>query len=248
MVKRIRCIDYLKTISIIGIVLFHAGLTENGYLGVEVFYVISGFLFIKSIRKELEEKSFSPVKFALSRISRFWPLVAIGGMLSLIIGYFQMLPDDYENLAESVIASNVFLNNVLQAITTKNYWDAVNTYKPLMQTWYVGVLLQSLIFLAIVLWIASKVSKKDITRNILILLSVMSFVLYILPVFSSSDKFYYFPFRLFEITAGSLIAYIPPVQIQEKMMKLVLGGGRPMYYMSVKNISDPTTPTVIALP
>lgn len=50
-----------------------------------------------------------------------------------------MLPDDLENLAESVVATNVFANNILQAITTKNYWDVVNEYKPLMHTWSLGV-------------------------------------------------------------------------------------------------------------
>lgn len=218
---RIRCIDYLKTIAIIGVFLFHAGLIDNGYLGVEVFFVISGFLFIKGIRKELENKSFAPIKFVISKISTFWPMIAIGGMLALIIGYFNMLPDDYENLAESVIASNIFLNNILQAITTKNYWDVVNIYKPLMHTWYIGVLLQSFVFLAIVLWIASKISKKDKTRNILIIVSLISFVLYMLPIFSASDKFYYFPFRLFEITVGSLIAYIPPFSFKGKINKLI---------------------------
>ncbi|MCI8417906.1 MAG: acyltransferase [Lachnospiraceae bacterium] len=145
--------------------------------------MISGFLFIKGNRKELENKSFAPIKFIISRISIFWPMIAIGGMLVLIIGYFNMLPDNYENLAQSIIASNVFLNNVLQAITTKNYWDVVNIYKPLMHTWYVSVLLQSFVFLAIVLWIASKISKKDRTRNILIILSLISFILYISPIF-----------------------------------------------------------------
>ena len=50
-----------------------------------------------------------------------------------------MLPDDLENLSQSVIATNVFANNILQLITTKNYWDVVNMYKPLMHTWYLGV-------------------------------------------------------------------------------------------------------------
>ncbi len=50
-----------------------------------------------------------------------------------------MLPDDLENLSQSVIATNFFTNNILQAITTKNYWDVVNEYKPLMHTWSLGV-------------------------------------------------------------------------------------------------------------
>jgi peptidoglycan/LPS O-acetylase OafA/YrhL len=50
-----------------------------------------------------------------------------------------MLPDDLENLAQSAIATNLCANNVLQAITTRNYWDVVNDYKPLMHTWSLGI-------------------------------------------------------------------------------------------------------------
>ncbi len=52
-----------------------------------------------------------------------------------------MLPDDFENTAQSIVATNFFGNNVLQSITTKNYWDVVNEYKPLMHTWYVGLIM-----------------------------------------------------------------------------------------------------------
>jgi hypothetical protein len=63
-------------------------------------------------------------------------------ILSLAIGYVLWLPNDYENLAETVIASTVFSNNILSGITTKNYWDAINEYKPLMHMWYVGILME----------------------------------------------------------------------------------------------------------
>ena len=61
-----------------------------------------------------------------------------------------MLPDDFENLAESVVASSFFGNNVLACITTKNYWDVVNLYKPLMHLWYIGLLMQAYIVLPLI--------------------------------------------------------------------------------------------------
>lgn len=219
--KRIYAIDYLKTIGIIGVLLFHVGLVNNGYLGVEVFFVISGFLMIKAINKSVEENSFNPLKYIFKRVATFWPLVAIAGVLSLGVGYYCMLPDDYENLAESVIASNAFSNNILQAITTKNYWNVVNTYKPLMHTWYIGVLVQAIVFISILLWVASRISKKNGIKNTLILLTVVSLIAYCLPVFSNSDKFYFFPFRLFEITIGCLIPYFPNSKISRKTLLLV---------------------------
>lgn len=221
MTNRIKIIDYLKTSSIIGIVLFHGGLLTNGYLGVEVFFVISGYLFIKSNRTKFEDGTFNPIKFLTKKLSEFWPLIVAAGAISLIIGYFGMLPDDYENLSESIVASNLFANNVLQAITTKNYWDVVNTYKPFMHTWYIGVLFQSYIFFAIVLFAARKIRKKDYTCTILIGLSIISLVLFLIPVFNASDKFYYFPFRLFEISAGGILAFLPRPKMKDTSLRFL---------------------------
>ena len=219
--KRIYTIDYLKTLGIIGVLLFHVGLVENGYLGVEVFFVVSGFLMIQEINRSVDESSFNPMKYILKRISTFWPLVAAAGLLSLGVGYYVMLPDDYENLAESVIASNAFSNNILQAVTTKNYWDVVNTYKPLMHMWYIGVLVQAITFVSILMWVAYKVSKKNGIKNILIVITIVSFIANYFPMVSNSDKFYFIPFRLFEITIGCLIPYLPKIKLPQKTIFLM---------------------------
>ena len=219
--KRVYAIDYLKTFAIIGVLLYHVGLIANGYLGVEVFFVVSGFLMINGISRSVNENDFHPIRYILKRVVSFWPLIAIAGLIALGIGYFNMLPDDYENLAETVIASNVFSNNILQAITTKNYWDIVNTYKPLMHTWYIGVLMQSIIVLSVLLWAASKASKSNGIKYSLIIITVASFIAYCLPVFSASDKFYHFPFRLFEITFGCLIPYFPKSKLSKKTLTLI---------------------------
>ena len=75
---------------------------------------------MKSITKAMEKNKFSYWRFIVSRVARLWPLILIMSTLALGLGLFTMLPDDLENLSESVIASNVFANNVLSCITTKN--------------------------------------------------------------------------------------------------------------------------------
>ena len=204
--SRIKCLDLLKSIAILGVVLFHSGFIKNGYLGVEIFFVVSGYLFVHSVKKDFDTGDFNPIMFLTKKLSAFLPIVAIAGGGAILLGSFIMLPDDLENLSESIIASNVFANNILQAITTRNYWNVVNTYKPLMHTWYIAVIMQSFCFLALVLWLASK---KISLKTILIVVTILSFLLYLAPFFSNSDKFYMFPFRLFEITIGGLVAYIP---------------------------------------
>ena len=118
------------------------GLT-SGYLGVDIFLVVSGYFMMKSIIRAMRENRFSYWKYLKGRIARLWPMILITAAIALGVGAFTMLPDDFENLSQSVIASNVFANNVLSYITTGNYWDVANVFKPLMHTWYVGVLLQA---------------------------------------------------------------------------------------------------------
>ena len=98
---------------------------------------------MKTIDNAMHRNIFRYWRFLVGRVARLWPLVLIMAALALGVGVFVMLPDDLENLSESVIASNVFANNVLSCITTKNYWDIANVFKPLMHTWYIGVLMQA---------------------------------------------------------------------------------------------------------
>lgn len=219
--KRILVLDLLKTIAIIGVVLFHIGLVPHGYLGVEIFFVVSGFLFAKSSIPQLRDKSFNPVKFILKKLSDYWPLVLAASMLCMIIGFWGMLPDDFENLSESAVAANVFASNVLQAITTRNYWGIANRYRPLMHTWYISVLLQVFVFLAVVLWFGSRIFKKDRTLYILGFVTVVSLLLYLASPAYESDKFYYFQYRLFEITIGAILVFLPKLSLPDKTKRVI---------------------------
>ena len=224
---RIELIDALKGLAIIAVALYHFGSFElssgggllsfkngilpYGYLGVDVFFVISGFLLIHSLQYKFETNSFHCFSFLFNKLIRLWPLVLLLAGVSLALGFILMLPDDYENLAESVVASSVFANNVLACITTSNYWDIVNLYKPLMHLWYVGVLMQAFVFLPFLYIGFIKIFKNDVRKGILLgtsILTVGSLLIYLLPFFSTAWKFYYLPFRIFEITVGGLVALL----------------------------------------
>lgn len=121
-----------------------------------------------------------------------------------------MMPDDFENTSHSVLATNLFANNILEQITTNNYWDAGNEYKPLMHTWYLGVLMQFYVLFVIADVILFKIKGKNRKAYILMwsVISIVSVVLYFIPFFSFSEKFYHLPFRLFEFGLGSLVFYM----------------------------------------
>lgn len=127
----------------------------------------------------------------------------------MVLGYFVMLPDDYENLSQSVIATNLFVNNILAAITTKNYWDVVNDYKPLMHTWYVGVVMQFYVVYPILFYLAklNKNNPKGLLLTIVSTLAVVSLLVYFATE-NAAPRFYYLPSRFFEFAVGGVAALV----------------------------------------
>lgn len=207
---RSRCFDVLKAVAIIAVVLYHFGINEYGYLGVDVFLVIAGYFTLKSVDNQLANGGYSA--FAANRIFRLWPLLLLAGAVCLGWGWLMMLPDDFENAAQSVVATNFFGNNILQAITTKNYWDVVNEYKPLMHTWYVGLLMQFYIIIPLPLFAIGRFVKngdrrKVVNISLMALIGVASFAMYLMED-KAAPKFYYLPYRLYEFSTGGLMFYL----------------------------------------
>ncbi len=199
-----RDIDSLRAVAVLVVVLFHFGLLPSGYLGVDVFFVISGYLVTTIIFSHLDKGRLSLVDFYVRRVRRILPLSFCVCLVVLLVGRVTMLPDDLENLAASVVATNLFSNNILQAITTRNYWDVVNEYKPLLHTWSLGV--EEQYYLAYPLYLAWAARRG--TRFALAAVggsAAVSFGLYWLPV-EPHVRFYWLPFRLFEMACGGFAA------------------------------------------
>ena len=138
--KRRNDIDGLRAVAVLGVVLHHAGLPAlpGGFVGVDVFFVISGFLISRIITDGVADGSFSLAHFYERRARRILPALIPVVALSLIAGYWLLLPDDYENLGQSAVATLFFANNVLLTLTS-GYWDLAATFKPLLHTWSLGV-------------------------------------------------------------------------------------------------------------
>lgn len=200
-------IDGLRAIAVLAVILFHFGCLPNGFLGVDVFFVISGFLITGIIVDHINANQFSILNFYLRRTRRIIPLAAFVSLVALVVGIATMLPDDLENLAQSVIATNFFANNILQAVTTKNYWDVVNEYKPLMHTWSLGVEEQYyLVYPFLIAFIAKR--RPSWMLPIIACIAMVSFLLFLLPIFEQYQKFYLIFFRFWELAAGGIVAIL----------------------------------------
>ena len=220
--------DVLKGIAILAVVLYHFGLCPNGYLGVDIFLVIAGYFTAKSLWKQDDKNLTGGRKYLFNRILRLLPLLMLAEIVIIIYGFILMIPDDFENVSQSIIASNLFTNNILSDITTKNYWDAVNEYKPLMHTWYLGILMQFYVIFVIIDLIIYKIKGKRISSYLIVwgVISFISLVLYFFDI-PSSHKFYQIPFRIFEFGVGciSFYLFLRRAEIKINRKKEILVGG-----------------------
>lgn len=196
-------LDVLKGMAIISVVLYHAGWCKSGYLGVDLFFVLNGYLVVPKVISEISEGKFRYFHFLEKKIYRLLPLVLLISGLSLAVGYWVMLPVDLRFLSEESVAASVFMNNILQAITTQNYWAAIYQ-KVLMHTWFLGVLFQFYVVFPLLMLMMRRRMKV-----VLIVLTLLSLLLYLLPIDSIGNK-YYLPYRFFEIAIGGLVAVKSP--------------------------------------
>ena len=207
--QRLTYLDVLKAIAIIAVVLYHLGLLPFGYLGVDVFLVVGGFLATKSLLKRSDNGRGWYWSFLVDRVSRLLPVLLAAGVVAMAVGWFMMLPDDYENLSQSVVATNFFANNILSAITTGDYWDVVNDYKPLMHTWYVGLLMQLYVLYPLLFFVPG-LDRKNSKQTLLVIVSALTVLSLLFYIGCSNDthRFYYVPSRFFEFGIGGIIALL----------------------------------------
>lgn len=203
-------LDLLKGFAILAVVLYHMSISESGYLGVDAFFVINGFLIVPKVVDDVSIGKFNYVFFLKKRILRLLPLMLLASFFVLFVGYWGMLPDDYENIGESVVATNLFSNNILSAITIRDYWDVRNDYKVLMHTWYIGVLFQFYVVFPLIVLFVKWISKRlrfsfdKYIAIIILFISFLSLCLYLNPTASVGDRFYFLHYRFFELAFGGM--------------------------------------------
>ena len=133
-------IDGLRAVAVLPVILHHAGLTlfEGGYLGVDIFFVISGYLITSLVVEQISTNSFSLAHFYERRARRILPALFFVMLVCIPFAWWLMLPDDLENFGQSLVATTAMLNDVLLYYTS-GYWALESAFKPLVHTWSLGV-------------------------------------------------------------------------------------------------------------
>ncbi|MDJ0921627.1 MAG: acyltransferase [Henriciella sp.] len=201
-------IDGLRAIAVLPVILFHAGfhLFSGGYVGVDVFFVISGFLITGILIREIDSGTFSVVRFYERRARRILPALYIVVICCVPFAVWLMLPDPFENFAQSAIATTLFANNILLDLTS-GYWDLAAEFKPLLHTWSLAVEEQFYFVVPILLWGLWKFGKQTAFVGFA-LLAVASFAICQYWMARDADHaFYMLHTRAWELLIGSLAAF-----------------------------------------
>jgi len=197
-------IDGLRALAVIAVLIYHLGYLPYGYLGVDIFFVISGFLITKINYLESIHNNFSLLKFYERRIRRILPLLFLVTSVSLIAGIILLLPQDLVALSKSVIASNFSFNNILMYLTSGGYWETGNNFKPLMHTWSLGIEEQFYLFYPLIFMFSTRFGTKYIGL-IIGILSILSLIFFFLQP-DITGKFFLIQYRFYELSVGGLAA------------------------------------------
>ncbi len=132
-------IDGLRAVAVGAVLLCHTGLAvfSGGWIGVDVFFVISGFLITGIITREITQGRFTFRRFYLRRVRRILPAATATVLLCFPFAWWLMLPDFLQNFGQSAVATMLSANNFLLAVTS-GYWELESTFKPLLHTWSLG--------------------------------------------------------------------------------------------------------------
>ena len=207
-------IDGLRALAVIPVVLFHlnANWIPGGYVGVDIFFVISGFLITSILLKDLKNQSFSFRNFWIRRIKRIVPAMTMMISISIGIGGLILLGSEWKLLAKQAVSAALSFANIFMWQNTQNYWGSDAENLPLLHTWSLSIEEQFYLLFPIGLFLLYRCGRKWVSP-ILAIIFLASLALCIWGTYNrASASFYLLPTRAWELLAGCLLA----VYIHEK--------------------------------
>lgn len=204
-----REIDGLRAVAVLPVILFHAGFSvfSGGYVGVDVFFVISGYLITSILIAELEQGNFSIARFYERRARRILPALFVVMFACLPFAYMWMLPSQLKDFAQSLVAVVFFASNVL-FWREDGYFAAAAELKPLLHTWSLAVEEQYYLLFPIFLLVLWRFGRQRVFWSV-VAVAVLSLLLAEWGWRNKpSANFYLAPTRAWELLAGSICAFM----------------------------------------
>ena len=201
-------IDGLRAIAVLAVVAFHAfpNKVTGGFTGVDIFFVISGYLISTILFSGIARGTFSVVDFYGRRIRRIFPALLVVLVATGIFGWFALLPDEYGQLGKHVAGGAGFIANIL-LWKESGYFDTLAGLKPLLHLWSLGIEEQFYLVWPLLLWLCWK--RRVNWLAVVIVVGGVSFLFNVIEVRSDTTAAFYSPqSRFWELMAGSAMAYV----------------------------------------
>lgn len=216
-------INGLRAIAVLAVVIFHFNpqWLPGGFAGVDVFFVISGFLMTSIIFGGVEKNIFKLFKFYNARANRIIPVLAAMSAVLLVFGWFYLTPIDYRDLGRQVEKSSLFISNLLFA-KGGGYFDTAEHTKWLLHTWSLSVEWQFYIFFPIFIVILKQYLSFKNLKRVVIGLFLASFIYCIYTTYKDSKTAYFLlTSRAWEMLLGGL-AFLYPWSLKNKITKITV--------------------------
>ena len=201
-------IDGLRAVAVLPVVFYHAGVPgfSGGFVGVDVFFVISGYLITQIIFDEMRKGQFSILSFYERRARRILPALFVVLTICLAAGWFLLFPDDYDQMARSAVSALLFSSNIWFWQNSGGYFGGTTDYLPLLHTWSLAVEEQFYIIFPLFLMALVRLGRRATSKFTLVLVIVsLSLAIWASPRMPSAS-FYILYTRIWELGVGSLLA------------------------------------------
>lgn len=215
MIKYRPDVDGLRSVAVLSIVFFHFKIPglQGGYIGVDVFYVISGFLIGSIILSDIKNNTFSFINFYRRRIARLYPAYVVMMCFTTLVAFWLFLPREFREFGKSIVASIFYASNIL-FFRESGYFDTSASLKPLLHTWSLSIEEQFYLLFPGFAYLVFRYIKKDVIFYLVTVVFIFSLLLSIYQIRNDRTAvFYLFPFRAWELLLGVMIATgkLPPV-------------------------------------
>ncbi len=235
-------IDGLRAVAVLAVLGFHISdkFVPGGFVGVDVFFVISGYLITRIIWKGLEANTFSFSTFYAKRIKRLFPALFVVLLACSVVVFFSGLPAESYTFGKGVISSIFYFSNHF-FLSISDYFDASLVHNPLLHTWSLSVEEQFYIFFPGLLFLVFKAGRyRGIFWLGLLLTGSFGLSQYLIGV-NESFAFFLAPSRFWEFLLGSLVALMPIKRLFPRLGMEVLGWlGMSMVLFSIVTFSEAT--------
>jgi peptidoglycan/LPS O-acetylase OafA/YrhL len=203
-----REVDGVRALAVVPVILFHAGFEacSGGYVGVDVFFVISGYLITSLILADLNSGSFSLARFYERRARRILPALFLVMAVTFVVAWIVLLPEPMEEFSRSLVGVATFASNVL-FWSEAGYFHTANELKPLLHTWSLAVEEQFYLVFPLLLLFGWRFGRRSIVATLAAIFIASLTFAHVVSRSTPEPAFFLLPGRIWELAMGALIAF-----------------------------------------